>query len=157
MKKHTPLIILFVMLTTIACTKFKEDSFISLRTPYGRIFGTWHLDYYEIDGVDSTSLFYSKNYWQISNCDIKFSDDKSNHQFISQYVCNGNIGSGEIFGIDYRKKQIEWLCSYIPNRNPNGKSFYNDFNILKLYKNDLWLSLDIYGKHYFIKMKKISK
>jgi hypothetical protein len=43
MKKYFPLFILFIMVVILACRKYKEDSFISLRTTKGRLYGNWKL------------------------------------------------------------------------------------------------------------------
>jgi hypothetical protein len=135
------------MLTAIACTKFKEDSFISLRRPEHRLYGTWHVDYYEIDGIDSTDYFYKSQYTATQNINFYYSKEDEG------YICDWG-GLKTFYWVD--KKKMHWACYYIPNKSGIAFKQYI-MSISKLYKNDFWVSGDEYGKHYFIKMKKISK
>jgi hypothetical protein len=135
------------MLAAIACRKYKEDSFISLKSSYGRIKGTWHVVYYEVDGIDSTNYFYSSQNTATQNVTFYHNDDKH------EYECSWGAGDDTPFGID--KGKIDWACYYIPNRDANTfKLKYYNLGILKLYKSDFWVNVDAYGKHYFIKLKK---
>jgi hypothetical protein len=52
--------ILFVFLSGIFCTckKYPEGLFISLRTAQQRLLGTWRVEKYLVDGIDSTASKY---------------------------------------------------------------------------------------------------
>jgi hypothetical protein len=121
------------MLAAIACRKYKEDSFISLRTPYQRITGDWSLEYIGVDNVDVTSTF-------IPKCNgANFYNDGAEHFYNS--CCSGG-------GYRISKNSICFKECFFFNRAMSC------FTILKLYSKDLWLQTDYNNSTYLLKFKK---
>jgi len=137
----------------MACHKYKHDPGITLMSPYSRSAGTWHLEQYIVDGVDSTANYLSH---AIMVCDIRFSnrvsgyckianstDCRTSIQYQFSYLCYGF--NGNLLNI--------WNWFVYPLNSTSGNQ--TSFTVDRLYKEDLWLSLDINGKHYIGKFKKI--
>lgn len=154
MKKYFPLFILFTMLAAIACTKFKDDPFISLRSPQHRLLGSWKVVAFEVDGADSLSNLFT--YAKFANCEFKFEYDKGNSvNKIEGCVDDWLIGWG------FNRKHFyigEYFIYPRIIRYPNG-DFYiapieTIYNVLKLYNKDFWIQKTFMNKTYTIKFKK---
>lgn len=147
MKKYIPILTILLMLTAIACTKYKEDSFISLRKPEKRLYGYWKIDSFEVNGDDSLNNLYS--YTNFKDCNFHFYRDEGNSWnkidgCVNEYSCPWSIDS---------KKQFSVGNYFIyPIKNNNGCRTYYD--ILRLYKTDFWIQKKFQVKVYIIKFKK---
>jgi hypothetical protein len=65
------------MLITNSCHKFKEDPFLSLKSPQKRLRGTWKILSYKINGVDHTHDFDSLLVWTtLTNCSMIFNNNR---------------------------------------------------------------------------------
>ncbi|MEN9523194.1 MAG: hypothetical protein RL065_1571 [Bacteroidota bacterium] len=152
MKKYQLLFITLIMLAALACHKYKEDDFISLRKPGKRLEGSWHIVAFNVDGADSLNdLFKRTNY---ANCNFQLIYDKKNHKdkwigCIDNWTNVGGISDANydfwIFN-DYFIHPLKF--------DDNTTVDYKHFKINKLIKKDFWISIDMDGKHYEIKFKK---
>ena len=141
MKKLTPFIILLVIAGNIACRKYKDDSFISFRTPNQRLVGNWQLTYFEVNGVDSTYAFQHilSNY--PNPCGLTFYKEDGTY-YVNGCGYEGRYSIGKQLGLKQNFANGWYVNKYVY------------YDILKLYKGDLWLHLDYNNKSYFIKFKK---
>jgi hypothetical protein len=136
------------MLTAAACTKYKEDSFISLRTTFGRLKGSWHVVYFEVNGVDSTA-----NYQKGDNCDIYFYRHEGTQSF--DFCGKGNFDFK--VSVDEKAKLIGLIDVYVyPSKSKQNPidPVWVEYKIEKLYNNDWWIRGQANDKTYFIKFKK---
>jgi hypothetical protein len=134
------------MLTAIACTKFKDDSFISFRKPETRLHGYWKIVAFEVDGADSLANLYT--YTNFKNCNFHFYRDEGN----SWNKIDGCVNDWETpwFVEKKRFSMKDYFVYYVPN----SSGYRAFFDILKLYKNDFWIKKEFNGKTYIIKFKK---
>jgi hypothetical protein len=143
------------MLTAIACTKFKDDSFISFRKPEKRLLGNWKIVAFEVDGADSLSNLFT--YTNFNDCEFKFEYDKNNsvnkiEGCVDDWIINWRFSGRQFHVGDYFiRPQVV--------RNLNGSiyligAFATDYEVLKLYKNDFWIQKSFNNKNYLIKLKK---
>ena len=86
MKKLIPLLLIITAIST-GCKKFKDGPLISFRSVKSRIEGTWKVDKFYINDVDSTADFNVK-----CGCEIEFSKDFWNGDANYMYLknCNNN-------------------------------------------------------------------
>jgi len=84
MKKLFNLLIFFAVFFS-ACNKFEEGPAISLRSKLSRIEGTWKVEKFYVNDVDSTDLYY-----QVFGCEIKFTNEVLiNGKYVVQLIsCN---------------------------------------------------------------------
>jgi hypothetical protein len=146
MKKYIPILTILLMLTAIACTKYKEDSFISFRKPETRLHGYWKIVAFEVDGADSLANLYT--YTTFENCNFHFYRDKGNSWnkidgCVNEWLCPWSISD----------KQFS-TGNYFLHPLKNNDECRTYFEILKLYKNDFWIKKEFNGKTYIIKFKK---
>ena len=147
MKKYTAFIVVALMIATLACTKFKDDSFISLRSPEKRLYGYWKIVAFEVDGADSLANLYT--YADFSNCNFHFYYDKGSSQSKIDGCVNNWING---WGVDTKEKQFLMVDYFIYPGRDTG--VIKPFDILKLYKNDFWIQKIIYRKKYVVRFKK---
>ncbi|MFM2224459.1 MAG: hypothetical protein RJA07_661 [Bacteroidota bacterium] len=153
MKKYIPILTILLMLAAIACTKFKDDSFISFRKPEKRLLGNWKIVAFEVDGIDSLSNLYT--YADFSNCNFHFYRDVGN----STNKVEGCINEWTV-GWYFEKQQFTIANYFIyPQIQKLSNGIMNattslTANVLKLYKNDFWVQKSFNNKTYIIKFKK---
>ena len=145
MKKIIPIIILVIVAGTIACTKFKDDPFISLRSPQHRLLGNWTLVAFEVDGVDSTNHYI--NQYSVSCAGISFYKNET-----YDYALCGNSDAG-YFSVVKKQLSLQSKDLFFLNKT-NANVRYGEHDIIKLYKNDLWLQREENNKTYILKYKK---
>ncbi|MGZ3919105.1 MAG: hypothetical protein ACXVOH_03555 [Bacteroidia bacterium] len=135
-----------------SCHKYPDDNFLSLRRPEKRILGSYKLMHYYINGADSVGN--SKYQFYATGNRITF-----HHKISIDYQYDMGTYIDAIDGVaefSKNRKQIRIRISdYLPLEKTNiFVVFYNSWQILKLYQNELWLSSTINGKSYEIHLKK---
>lgn len=88
-----------------ACKKYKEGPFISFRSSLNRIEGTWKVEKFYVNDIDSTDLYY-----QELGCEIKFTkevliDGLYNVQLIS---CNNGKTLNGSWRFYYRNSSVPY-------------------------------------------------
>jgi hypothetical protein len=152
-----------------ACKKYPEGPLISFRSSLKRVVGTWNVDKFYINNVDSTS-----EYVQKLNCKIEFTKDRYNNEgsyIVKLISTDGKILSGgwafygpkrehdiSFHGIDIVFDEDSTFNSIglIGGGSKNGYSCL--FEILRLtnreFKFEETSSYNNFGKTYLLELKK---
>ena len=150
----------FLFITS--CKKYEEGPLLSFRTVNGRLEGTWEIEKYLVNGIDSTQL-----YKDSCGCNFMFyhpgtSDLLLNYlNFRTDFNTMGNSQSSYYtYTFNKNKTQIN-ICfpDYMNNLGPLGKdtNIWDPipFAITKLSTRHLWLSTTYDNKLYEYKYIKI--
>ena len=144
--KPLPAILLFVFLAggLSTCKKYPENDRIYLKSKKERVTGEYRIDYFEVDGIDSTS--------QVpANCNqYLFGPD---HSRPGTWIEGCGAPGG--WGFQNHKKNLLLRAS---DSFDNILNFMNGrelvFTIRKLTNSEMWLDGNFYGKNYYIKFYK---
>lgn len=150
--------VLFFFLVIIlysGCKKYPDGPAISLLSKEGRLTGEWDVEYFSINGYDSTSYlkslpFYGKYF--LSN-----EKEGKNNLFVYKNSVlpttpNYNGGGFWMF-LNHKESVYIHFNSYTP---PSLGAFRAEdvvWEIRKLKSKELWLKTTYNGKEYFIKFK----
>jgi hypothetical protein len=147
-----------IFISSIACKKYPEGPVLSLYTKEHRVVGKWSVEYFAINGYDSTAYLQSQLLFGTYN----FSKEKEGRgEFV--YNSNGNTGSdpshyysaGGYWNFVDHKKSIQIVSSSShPGRHFNIGAFAADqtlWEIQKLTEKKLWLKCIYNGQEYFVK------
>ncbi|MBI4929161.1 MAG: hypothetical protein HY841_00240 [Bacteroidetes bacterium] len=169
MKKIISYCLLFCFCTLFftTCKKYPEGPKVSLRTKMARITGVWDVEYYEVDGIDSTSYilnspYYYRYYFQrgpgacISK-EMHPLDLIMVNQVSQKHCCGWDISDSK----DYIYIEVP-AASQFYSFFPLGGIVKGGWDIQRLTNKELWLKLsDIYVKYhnhnYYMKLKKVSE
>jgi len=145
---------------TTACKKYPDGPLLSFETKMNRIAGIetkqWNVDYYSINGYDSTAYLQAQPYYG----QYSFYSKKSKYPNTFGCLSNNNIyctHGGWEFNNSKNDMHIlqNYICS-IPisqfNTNPYIASDVT-WEIRRLTDSDLWLKTTYNGKEYFMKLK----
>ena len=170
--KKIKIILLLVFLLGIftTCHKYPDGPAISFRTKMCRITGVWDLQYYEVDGFDSTSYvlnspYYCRYYFQSGDKPCR--GDESDHRFNLIAIRQGTVdaccgwawdNSKATIGIDIIIETPGFLS--IGAYTGGGR-----WDIQRLTNKELWLQMSnqrwgnfVYGnRKYYMRLKKISE
>ncbi|MEY4876434.1 MAG: hypothetical protein RL708_1583, partial [Bacteroidota bacterium] len=116
------------------------------RKPETRLHGYWKIVAFEVDGADSLANLYT--YTTFENCNFHFYRDEGN----SWNKIDGCVNDWQT-PWSISKKQFS-IGNYFIYPNRKGDGYRTFFNIIKLYKTDFWIQVELYGKSYLIKFKK---
>jgi hypothetical protein len=144
MKKTITIIVISFFAMIVSC-RFEDGPLISFRTTFGRLYGIWEVEYFEINGIDHTQeykdscnydfhfiyysynrLIFEKNQNTISSADVGFKKGEKNIIFI---YMEGGI-KYELFGNSYLSY---WEVKKLTNKKFWLKSTYNDYDNSKIY------------------------
>lgn len=158
------LLFLLVVFCISDCKKYPDGPRISLLTKMCRITGVWDVEYYEVDGIDSTSYilnspYYYRLYFQRGHksC-IGDGFSPLDLIFVNKNISAGCAGWGlsrskEILGID--------IAFSTAGFHPLGGAWKDSsWEIQRLTNKELWLkqsSTKYYPHINFMKLKKISE
>jgi hypothetical protein len=133
------------MLAAIACTKFKDDSFISFRGAEHRLNGNWKVSTIEVDGVDSTSFELGLRTGLM--CTFCFTNPRGG---VYNYgICGCDANNYAIFN-----KQISFTNFWDTSTVKKSNLPLIKFNIQKLYKKDFWIAMNHENRNILIKFTK---
>lgn len=147
--------IAFILIITASCKKYPDGPLLSLRTKEHRVIGEWYVEYFSVNGNDSTANLKS----QPTYGTYIFKKEKGRTQFY--YISNSRLYNAVgIWGFENHKSNI-----YIEmNHASHPWSYFNlvIFNssqntlwqIQRLTEKEMWLK-GTYpdGREYFIKLK----
>ena len=176
MRKINKLIILLLFFTSISSfsckRKYEEGPLISLSSKCKRLTQGWRLEYFYIDGVDSTDAIYKS--WGI--LDNKFYAIFSEGGSDRSCYDNGEIridihsttNNSHLTGSYFLTKGGEYLNMNIIDTKttlnlkytPVGPFFSGDivaYRIKRLTKKELWLDITYGGKYIWIHFKSVNK
>ena len=155
MKKATLFYLLSLFLVGLffetSCKKYPNGPLLSLHSKEHRIVGTWIVDYYSINGYDSTSYLQGQPYY--GKC--VFYKQKGDYSADFVLVSNDNnyFSSGSWWFTDNKKdlkiQQSTFQQFYM---NPYIAGLIT-WEIRRLTVSDLWLKTTYNGKEYFMKLK----
>ena len=157
---------IFALLLIIACGKtYKDGPNISFRSAFKRVTGTWKVDKYYINDIDSTDEFYAK-----LGCEIEITNKRStiNIYCANLYLINcinNNKYSAlwSFFSADKNALSIDFLkdSTFINKMGPIGSDRDGTWIISKLTNKELNLSVSIdydsptVNRTFSLKLKKI--
>ena len=153
LKQITLLFIVIAFITSSSCKKYPDGPLLSLHSKEHRIVGTWIVDYYSINGYDSTSYLQSQLYYGKYIFYSKKSSTPNLFLFESNIYCTSGHWK---FTNNKKDLSIDQTngCSPLPqfNTTPYTASEVN-WEIRRLTDADLWLKTNYNGKEYFMKLK----
>lgn len=141
------------------CKKYPDGPAISLRSKTSRISGEWDVEYFSINGYDSTSYlkslpFYGKYY---------ISAEQVDHNSLYRYINTIEGGPAPTHnGLGYWMylDDHESVYFYIKNYSLSSQSSLGPYRaesvvwkIRRLKNKELWLTTTYNGKEYFVKFK----
>jgi hypothetical protein len=140
MRKNTLIILLFIFLASIlyTCKKYPDGPVLSLRGKISRVTGTYDVESFKVNNIDSTSILLCKTYSfshghgssDIGSCCSGFwylTDDNSK---ITISIFSGDIGPFIKIG------KISW-------------------KILRLTNTEFWIETKYVNSYYEVKLKKV--
>lgn len=154
MKKLKQIALLFTgiaLVTISSCKKYPEGPLISFHSKEHRVVGTWIVDYYSINGYDSTGYLQAQPYYG----KYIFNKQKGDVSADFTLISNNNIYfSGGSWRFTNKKKDlnIQQFPPYQFYTNPYIASVVT-WEIRRLTDADLWLKTNYNGKEYFMKLK----
>ena len=145
------------------CKRYPDGPNFTLRTIKNRMIGTYDLDKFIVNGIDSTNLLPPCNV--VNTIDYGSTNGNYCYRFKSDYKIAGLDGSGDYnFDKDQSAIDFAYIMSYSPNQPLNVRNllmFGHDDDgqwlIRKLTNNEFWLRKEYHGLVYEIHLKKIHK
>jgi len=134
-----------------ACTKYQDDSFISIQTTTQRLTKkNWQLKSIKINGIDSTSNFTFASTQTTTPLPILYMDTDGDSKY---YTINDTRDNGD-FTLDNGKNQMSFNSTYRYNAaNYPNKDYIFPFTptvctILELNKSIFKISMTVNGNYY---------
>lgn len=149
-------LLVFTVLLFNSCKKYPKDGHYSLQTVNKRLSGTFILDKYIVNDIDSTNLI--PPCVPIKYIDYGVKDGRYYYEFNSKNGLNGMDGGG-LYNIinnknDFRSSYSHVLAGKnILRQTPNGVDCI--WHILKLTKSEFWIKQDFNNLTYEVHLKKI--
>ena len=143
--------LLLIFIGLLSCKKYKDDSFLSIRSPSKRLEAYfWVLSSYKINGADSTSNYLNPNPNQGRYPTLSFEYVKDCAHCGPGYNIYQGSSTGDIGGWSLINNEQQLNLSYA---NVPGKlfPFKTDWDILELYKSNFKISCTHNGKYYELK------
>lgn len=140
-----------VMMLFFGCKKYPDGPLLSLRTKEHRMVGNWDVEYFSVNGYDSTEYlrsqpFYGKYQFR--------KGDYSSGDFIFKNSSNSYTASGSWIFTNNKKYLALALTTPVPTNHIGPYAAeYVSWEIRKLKENELWLKTTYNGKEYFVKFK----
>jgi hypothetical protein len=161
MCRPTQLLILIFVFVTGCIAEYDDGPFISLRSHYGRLKGTWDLEYLVVDGIDSTS--HARN--QPCYAKLIFTDEDNPYagglKIIRTDIENECFATGGYelsddcdnltLVVGYTQGSINQYNPICPYRARDERLTWT---ITKLSSSKLWLEIDYKGMFCWMHLKK---
>jgi hypothetical protein len=146
------LLVASALILTGSCKKYPDGPLLSLRTKAHRIEGTWDVEYFSINGYDSTSYLKSKRFYAM------YSFDNTNHNHDCFYqATNYDYHLYGIWKLEHNKENLSVFFS-LSNQFKDHLGPYRAeraiWGIRRLTEEEMWLK-NTYtdGREYFVKFK----
>lgn len=148
--------IIFIAISS--CKKYPDGPVLSLHSKEKRVVGEWSVDYYSINGYDSTAYLQSQPYYGKYIFDAEDKDGDNPPRF--RFVRNNSLYSTTIgywqFGNNKKNLTIEQsvIDTSLHQFGTNPYiAHYISWEIRRLTTKDLWLKTTYNAKEYFMKLK----
>lgn len=146
--------LIFIMLFAISgCKKYEDGPLISLRTKEARLTGEWDVEYFSINGYDSTSYLKSQSFYG----KYLFGKDEIHNKKLFVYKNSSTVipnynGDGYWMFLNH-KESVYIHYDYLTSGPTVGPFRANDitWEIKRLKNKELWLKTQYAGKEYFVK------
>jgi hypothetical protein len=149
------LFVAFAFIITSSCKKYPDGPLISFQTKVKRIVGIWDVEYFEINGYDSTSYLKNKPFYGMYRLDKDGETGQGHYlQYLPEeekYFDNGTW--------DLRNKKNDLAIYLATNLFPEStlgpyRAQFAVWEIRKLTETQLWLKTTYTdGREYLIKFK----
>jgi hypothetical protein len=142
----------FAFILTASCKKYPDGPLLSLRTKEHRLAGTWDVEYFSINGFDSTGYLKNQPFYGVYAFSVKHNSDVCSYSS-SNYVYS-------VFGfwklVDNNNNLI--IKFNIDSTNIGQIGAYRAektvWEIRRLTEKELWLKTTYTdGREYFVKFK----
>jgi hypothetical protein len=147
------LFVAFVLIIT-SCKKYPDGPLLSLQSKTKRIVGIWDVEYFEINGFDSTAYLKSKSFYGMYSFEINPSHGSADYaDYRSDDARYNNWGS---WAWKSDKDDLGIYLPPTPYTNSLGpyRAEYVIWEIRRLTKNQLWLRTTYTdGRTYLVKFK----
>ena len=147
---------LLILFTHAGCKKYPDGPLISLRTKEHRLTGEWDVEYFSINGYDSTAYLKSKPFY--GKYVFSKQEDSHGRKFFAVEPTSVTHAYGS-WEFTNRKEDVKISCD---QTNCDTLSYttvgaYGRLNITweirRLKDKELWLKTTYNGKEYFVKFK----
>jgi hypothetical protein len=155
LKNTTLLFIAFTFILTASCKKYPDGPLLSLRTKEHRVIGEWNVEYFSINGYDSTEYLKGQPLFGT------YFFEKEDGRHIFGYISNDRLHSvGGKWEFRSNKKNIEididhtsytWVNFNLVIFSITKKTLWQ---IQRLTEKEMWLKGTYTdGREYFIKLE----
>lgn len=158
MKKTFRNFILFsiasAFILTGSCKKYPDGPLLNFQSKLKRLVGVWDVEYFEINGYDSTSYLKSKPYYGM----YRFIKEPGEVNYYFNYENdNGYLNSGN-WGFHNKKNDVQVgltpLTQFLDHLGPYRACENIMWEIRKLTEKELWLKTTYKdGRTYLVKFK----
>jgi hypothetical protein len=153
LKKIILLFIAFVFILTASCKKYPDGPLLNIYSKASRIDGTWDVEYFSINGYDSTAYLKSVGFYGR----YKFSNKKDGLELFAMYSA-ANIYTKVGYWKFQNKKKDLYIHFDVYSGLPNvslGPYGANDvvWEIRRLKTHELWLKTVYEGREFYVKFK----
>jgi len=159
--KNILLLLALTFILASSCKKYPDGPLLSLRTKQHRICGDWKVEYFSINGYDSTAYLQSQNLYGF----YVFSEPKEGHPGDFAYNSFGNYSNDSslwyssegTWEFKDNKESLHIRSRTYHSKHFNIGAFAADnvtWEIRRLKEKEMWLKTTyIDGREYFIKFK----
>lgn len=153
--------ILFIALAIIfiaGCKKYPDGPLLSLHSKEKRIIGIWSVDYFSIDGYDSTSYLQAQPYSGKYGIHSGIDQGKKLFGYYSKDYPAPNPtpnynGTGYWMFLNHKESIYIHFKNYFAGACGPFRANDITWDIRRLTGSDLWLKTTFNGKEYFVKFK----
>jgi hypothetical protein len=147
-------VIFLGVLVTSSCKKYPDGPLLSLWTKEHRIVGTWDVEYFSINGHDSTEYLKSKPFYGMYSF-----DNRNNSNYCYYNSSNENYHLYGWWQLENDKKNITIdfnIDSVYTEQMGPYRAKSSSWEIRRLAEKEMWLKTNYSdGKEYYIKFKLI--
>jgi hypothetical protein len=154
LKNSTLLFIAFAFILTASCKKYPDGPLLSLRTKEHRVVGDWNVEYFSINGYDSTAYLKGQLYYGY----YSFSKENEGRAGYTYNSYNHQYGAGGQWYFDNGKRILRIDSgSESAGKHFNLGAFAADkvsWVIRRLTEKEMWLKANYTdGREYFVKLE----
>jgi|SRR6218665_894718 len=156
LRKTFLIFIAAIFILTAGCKKYEDGPLLSLYTKKHRVMGTWDVEYFSINGYDSTTYLKSKPFYGMYNFG-KGETFYSIHPFLYSSNNVGFTENGQWLFTD-NKENIQIAFTDHSTKSETHLGAYRDHNVIwkitRLTEKEMWLKNNYTdSREYFVKFK----